>query len=254
MPEYYDRCLGPALFAPYAVHLAKVAAAQAPESVLEIAAGTGILTVELMCALPASRIIATDLNVAMAAWAAQRVSGSTWLVTDAGRLALRNACFDLAVCQFGVMFFPDKPLAFAEVARVLRPGGRFLFTAWDSVDTSHFPAALAAALADVTPDDSPDFLIRIPHGYHDPGQIRRDLQAGGLVVESIERLVLRGSAPSARVVAEGFSYGTPLHFALRERGGIEALTEALAEHMSRQLGPGPVESDLAGYVVSARRP
>ena len=199
MPEFYDRCLGPALFAPYASHLAGIAEAHAPESVLEVAAGTGVLTAELVRALPTARITATDLNAAMVAWAAHRVPGASWLVADAGCLAFPDGCFDLVVCQFGVMFFPDKPTAFAEAARVLRPDGRFLFTVWDSVDTSQFPAALVAALAEVIPADSPDFVVRIPHGYSDPGRIRRDVAAGGLTVESIERLVLRGSAPSARV-------------------------------------------------------
>jgi SAM-dependent methyltransferase len=254
MPEYYDRCLGPALFAPYASQLAEIIAAQAPRTVLEVAAGTGILTAELMQALPTARITATDLNAAMVTWAARRVSGPDWQVADAARLAFPDGYFDLVVCQFGVMFFPDKPAAFAEAGRVLRPDGHFVFTVWDSVDTSDFPAALVAALAEVTPDDPPDFVVRIPHGYHDLGRIRQDVTAGGLTVQSIERLVLRGTAPSARVIAEGFSYGTPLRFALQQRGDVEALIDALAERMTRQLGHGPVESELAGYVVTARRP
>jgi SAM-dependent methyltransferase len=253
MPEFYDRCLGPALFAPYAAQLARVAAGQAPRSVLEVAAGTGVLTAELVRALPAARITATDLNAAMVAWAARRVSGPAWLVTDAERLAFPDDCFDLVVCQFGVMFFPDKPTAFAEAARVLRPAGRVLFSVWDRVDTSHFPAALVAALAEVTPDDPPDFVVRIPHGYSELDQIRRDVAAGGLTVENVERLVLRGAVSSARVVAEGFGYGTPLRFALQQRGDLATLIDALAEQMTRQLGPGPVESDLAGYIVTARR-
>jgi hypothetical protein len=130
----------------------------------------------------------------------------------------------------------------------------FVFTVWDVVGTSHFPAALAAGLATITPDDPPDFVVRVPHGYHDPEQIRRDVAAGGLILERLERLVLRGSASSARAIAEGFCRGTPLRFALEERGDLEELTDALAEQMTGQLGPGPLEGDLAGYVVSARRP
>lgn len=254
MPEIYDRCLGPALFAPYARRLARIAAAHAPRTLLEIAAGTGIVTAELVRALPTVQITATDLNPAMVVWAAQRVGGPRWLPADAQCLQFRDASFDMIVCQFGVMFFPDKTKAFAEAARVLRPSGVFMFTVWDSVDTSHFPAALAACLAEVIPDDPPDFLVRIPHGYHDPYQLRLDVAAGGLVVESFERVVLRGSAPSARVIAEGFCYGTPLRFALQQRGDIEQLTEALAQRMTVQLGGGPVVGDLAGYVVSVRRP
>jgi SAM-dependent methyltransferase len=254
MPELYDRCLGPALFAPCAQRLARVVAEHAPQSVLEIAAGSGILTAELVRRMPAAQITATDLNPDMVSWGAQRVSGPTWLAADAQSLQFPDGSFDLIVCQLGVMFFPDKAGAFAEAARVLRPGGVFVFSVWDTVDTSPFPAALVSGLADVFPDDPPDFVVRIPHGYHDPDRIRLDIAAGGLVLDGIERFVLRGIAPSARRLAEGFCYGTPLRFALRERGDLEQHTEAVAERMTVRLGAGPVEGDLAGFVVSARRP
>jgi SAM-dependent methyltransferase len=254
MPEIYDRCLGPALFAPFAERLAKIVAARAPQSVLEVAAGTGILTAELVRTLPNAQITATDLNPAMVSWAARRVSGPTWLAADAQRLEFLDASFDVVVCQFGAMFFPDKPKAFAELARVLRPGGVLLFTVWDRVDTMDFAAAFVAGLAELIPDDPPDFLARIPHGYHDPDQVQLDVAAGGLVVESIDRLVLRGAAPSARVIAEGFCCGTPLRFELQARGDLDEFTHDLTEQMTLRLGAGPVESDLAGYVVSARQP
>jgi SAM-dependent methyltransferase len=254
MPEYYDRCLGPAVFAPYAQSLAGIAAAYAPRAVLEVAAGTGIVTSELVRAVPAARITATDLNPAMVAWAAQRVTRATWMPADAQRLQFRDASFDMIVCQFGVMFFPDKPKAFAEAARVLRPDGVFVFTVWDTIDTSPLTAAVIAGLADMIPDDPPDFLARIPHGYHDTDRVRLDIAAGGLVVESMERLVLRGTAPSARVVAEGFCYGTPLRFELEERGDVEQLTDELGDRMTVQFGAGPVEGDMAAYVVSTRVP
>ena len=253
MPEYYDRCLGPALFAPYAQCLAGIGATREPQALLEVAAGTGIVTAELVRALPTAQITATDLNPAMVAWAAQRVPAPAWLPVDAQRLPFRHASFDMMVCQFGVMFFPDKAKAFAEAARVLRPGGVFVFTAWDAVDTSDFPAAVVAGLAEVIRDDPPDFLARVPYGYHDPDQIRRDVVAGELGLESIERLVLPGTAPSARAIAEGFCYGTPLRFELQQRGDITEFTEELVERMTANLGAGPVECDLAAYVVTARR-
>jgi SAM-dependent methyltransferase len=254
MPEVYDRCLGPALFAPCAQQLAKIAAAHAPLSVLELAAGSGILTAELVRTLSSAQITATDLNRDMVSWAAQRVSGPTWLAADAQSLQFPNESFDMIVCQFGVMFFPDKAQAFAQAARVLRPGGVLVFSVWDAVDTSPFPAALVSGLAGVFPEDPPDFVARIPHGYHDPDRIRLDIAAGGLVLEDIERFVLRGTAASARTLAEGFCGGTPLRFALQERGDLAQATEAVAERMTARLGAGPVEGDLAGFVVSARRP
>jgi SAM-dependent methyltransferase len=253
MPETYDRRLGPALFAPFAVHLGAMAAALSPHRVLELAAGTGIATAELVRVLPEAVITATDLNPAMVSWAAEHVAGATWLPADAQHLDLPDSAYDLVVCQFGVMFFPDKPAAFAEAARVLEPTGTMVFTVWDAVAASPFPAAMVASLAAVLPEDPPSFIVRVPHGYADPAQIARDVEAGGLQPVSIERVVLRGQASSAQSLAEGFCLGTPLRFALEQRGPLDELTRSLADEMTARLGDGPIEGDLAAFVVTARR-
>ncbi|MCW2522674.1 MAG: ubiE 4 [Frankiales bacterium] len=253
MPEIYDRCLGPALFAPFAARIAAMAAALSPSRVLEIAAGTGVATAELVRALPSASITATDLNPAMVAWAAQRVSGPVWLTADAERLDFPDDSFDLVVCQFGVMFFPDKPAAFAEVARVLAPGGVLLFTVWDAVAGSDFPAALVAGLASVLPVDPPDFIVRVPHGYSDVERIRADLLAGGLSAVAVDRVVLRGRAASAQVLADGYCGGTPLRFALERRGSLASLTRDIGAEMTRRLGSGEVAGDLIGLVVTSIR-
>jgi SAM-dependent methyltransferase len=254
MPEVYDRCLGPALFQPFAVDLARRAAALKPSRVLELAAGTGVATAELVRALPSAAITATDLNPAMVAWAGERVPGPDWSTADAQRLDFADRAFDLVVCQFGVMFFPDQAAAVAEIGRVLVPGGAFVFTVWDTIEGSAFPSAVASALAAVLPVDPPDFLTRVPHGYADADRIRADVEAGGLQVAAIERVTLRGQAPSAQVLADGFCRGTPLRFALQARGSLEALTSEIGAELTRALGAGPVESDLLAITVTATRP
>lgn len=251
MPEIYDECLGPALFAPYAAHLGQVAASGDARRVLEIAAGTGIATAELVRNLPDARITATDLNPAMVEWASARVPEARWEQADATSLRFSDGSFDLVVCQFGVMFFPDKPAAFAEAARTLGVGGRLLFSTWDVVEASPFPAAMVAALRTVLPEDPPDFISRVPHGYHSADRIERDLRSGGLEVVSLDRVVLRGHAVSAESLTRGFCLGTPLRFALAERGSPAELVPALGSEMVALLGDGPLSADLAAYVVVA---
>lgn len=251
MPEVYERFLVPALFAPYAELLAQRATAEAPASVLEVAAGTGALTRALVAALPAARVTATDLNPAMVSWSARRVPEADWQVADALDLPVPDGSVDLVACQFGVMFVPDKVAAFAEAARALVPQGALLCSTWDRVETSPFPEALVAAVAEVLPVDPPDFVARIPHGYADPEQVAADLRAAGLVA-SIEPTVLTGRAPSAAALAMGFCQGTPLRFALEARGDLAELTDAVAAAMTARLGDGPVKGGLAGFVITGR--
>lgn len=253
MPAAYDEHLGSALFQPYAQELARRASALEPRRVLEIAAGTGIVTRALVAALPAAEVIATDLNPPMVAWAAERCPGATWRVANAQALDEQPSSYDLVVCSFGAMFFPDRPAADAEVARVLRPGGTFLATIWDRVEDNELAAVLMAVLGDLLPDATPDFVVRIPHGYADPERIRADLEAGGLQVDDVERVALRGTATSARAAADGFCLGSPLRFGLAERGDLTELRTRIGEEMERRLGPGPVEGALSAYVATARR-
>lgn len=254
MPEVYDECLGPALFAPFAARVAAAAAARSPKRVLELAAGTGILTAELVRALPGAEITATDLNPAMVGWGAGRVPGPSWHQADAQHLDFPDGRFDLVACQFGAMFFPDKPAAFAEAARVLAPGGTALYAIWDRVEASGLPAAMAESLRAVLPENPPDFIVRVPHGYCEPDRIAADLRAGGLVEVGIERVVLRGEAASAAELTRGFCLGTPLRFALQERGSLPELADRLAEQMRARLGDGPVAGELAAFLVTAAAP
>jgi len=161
IPELYDSQLVPMIFATYAADLAKRVAARAPSRVLETAAGTGAVTRAMALALPAdTEIVATDLNQPMLDRAAATGTARpvTWQLADAARLPFDDASFDVVVCQFGAMFFPDKPRAFAEARRVLRRGGVLLFNVWDRVEENEFADTVTAALAGLFPSDPPRFM------------------------------------------------------------------------------------------------
>ncbi len=248
MPEAYDRWLGPAIFRPFAVDLAARVARYQPSRLLEIAAGSGVLTRELVAASPAGQVTATDLNPAMVSLGAERVPTARWEQADAMRLPFPDGCFDLVVSQFGVMFFPDKPAAFAEARRVLGPGGHLVFNTWDAVGTHDFAAALVAGLDLAFPGDAPTFVVGVPHGYSDRDQVVRDLAAGGLEIVTVESLALEGHAGSAADVAAGFCMGTPLRTAIEARADLTATLAVIAEEMGRRLGPGPVTARMKAYV------
>jgi SAM-dependent methyltransferase len=182
IPELYSRYLEPLLMQPYAAELAARLTGLASGRLLEIAAGTGVVTRALARTLPeAVRITATDLNQQMLDFAATRPGTARveWRQADALALRFEDGAFDAVVCQFGAMFFPDKQAAFREVRRFLKPGGRFLFDVWDRIEENEIADTLTAAVVARFHDEGLRFLARTPHGYHDTDAIRRDLARAG---------------------------------------------------------------------------
>jgi SAM-dependent methyltransferase len=253
MAETYDRHLGPTVFHPFAVDLVRRAAGTAAHRVLEVAAGSGVVTRELVGALPDATLVATDLNPAMVRTGAERVPRAHWAVVDGQRLPFRDRGFDLLVCQFGIMFLPDKPAAFAQARRVLAPGGRLLFTTWDALHTHGFERAVTVGLRRAFPDDPPRFLEQIPHGYHDLAQVVADVRAGGFTAVCAETVTVTGHAASAAALAVGYCTGTPLRAGIVGRGDLASTTARVEEALTAQLGAGPIEAEMSAHVVEAVR-
>jgi SAM-dependent methyltransferase len=259
IPKFYDTYLVPLIFEPYATDLVKRLSSRPLTRILEIAAGTGVVTRALASALPESvAIVATDLNQAMLEYAAASGIGRAieWREADAMRLPFADCTFDAVVCQFGVMFFPDKPRAFAEARRVLRPGGVFVFSVWDQIEENEFADTVTEALKTVFPDDPPLFLARTPHGYHDASVIERDLEEGGFSASPrIDTVDAISRATSPGIPAIAYCQGTPL------RNEIEALdssrlgeaTNIAAEAISKRFGRDGVEGKIQAHVVTIER-
>lgn len=259
IPQLYDEYLVPLIFEPYAVDLAERVAARGPARILEIAAGTGVVTRRLAAALPeASAIVATDLNPGMIARAREVGTARPveWQPADAMALPFADASFDAVVCQFGVMFFPDKAKAFAETRRVLQPGGAFLFNAWDRIEDNEFADVVTAALATAFPADPPRFMARTPHGYHDTAAIARDLAGGGFEKKAeIVTLTRRSRAPSPHHAAIAYCQGTPLRGEIeaRDAARLGEATEIAAAAIARRFGSGPIDARIQAHVATVER-
>jgi SAM-dependent methyltransferase len=254
IPDLYDRHLGPCLFAPYAADLARRLKALAPARVLETAAGTGIVTRAIAEALPAAAIVATDLNQDMLDHAATKSGASnvTWRQADAQALPFADGAFDAVACQFGAMFFPDQPRAFAEARRVLRAGGRFVFSVWDRIEDNELGHLVTEALAARFPDDPPRFLPRTPYGHFDRDVYRRALGDAGFGDVEVETVTLCGRA-TARDAAIGFCQGSPLAAEIEARapGALAATTDEVAAAIAARLGAGVVDSKMQAFVFNA---
>jgi ubiquinone/menaquinone biosynthesis C-methylase UbiE len=257
--EMYERYLVPLIFDPYASEMAQRVARLAPKDVLEIAAGTGVVTRALARHLPANvHIVATDLNQPMIDHAAQ--IGTTraveWRQADAMQLPFPDASFDVVVCQFGVMFFPDKPRAFAEAQRVLRPGGAFIFSVWDRIEENEMVCVVANELKAMFPENPPLFMERTPHGYHDRAAILRDLFAGGFTTPpTIDTVAKRSRAPSALEPALAYCQANPWKHEIDANNSSKPsrATARCAEALAARFGSGPIEGKIQAHIVSVRR-
>jgi SAM-dependent methyltransferase len=259
IPKLYETHLVPLIFEPYARDLARRLGSRRPSRVLEVAAGTGVVTRALACVLPESvSIVATDLNQAMLDQAAAVGSAHAveWRQADAQRLPFPDGSFDAVVCQFGVMFFPDRPKAFAEARRVLEPGGTLIFSVWDRIAENEFADTVTSALESVFPEDPPRFLARTPHGYHEPGAIQRDLASGGFRgAPRIETVAARSRASSARIPAVAYCQGTPLRNEIeaRDAARLGEATDAAAQAVARRFGRGAVDGKIQAHIVTIER-
>jgi SAM-dependent methyltransferase len=259
IPGVYDSHMVPLIFEPYAADLATRLAARPVSRVLEIAAGTGVVTRALAAALPGTvGLVATDLNQAMLDRAAAiGVSRPVqWRQADANQLPFPDEAFDAVVCQFGAMFFPDRARAFSEARRVLRSGGVFMFSVWDRLEDNEFADTVTTALEAVFPADPPRFMARVPHGYHDVGVIRRDLASGGFTATPVVSTITeRSRAATARIVAVAYCQGTPLRNEIeaRDASRLGEATDAAAEAIARRFGPGPVDAKMQAHVIVVDR-
>jgi len=255
IPELYDTYLVPLIFEPYAVDLVNRLASRSPTRVLEIAAGSGVVTRTLASVLPDSvSIVATDLNQPMLDQASTLGTERPveWRQADAMQLPFQDGMFDAVVCQFGVMFFPGKSKAFAEAHRVLSPGGAFIFNVWDRIKENEFADTVTKALESLFPTDPPRFLARTPHGYYDCPTIERDLAMGGFTTSpQITTVAARSRAKSSRVPAIAYCQGTPLRNEIEARdvSRLGEATDIAAEAIAQRFGPGAVDGKMQAHIV-----
>jgi SAM-dependent methyltransferase len=252
----YDEYLVPLIFQPYATDVANRLVTRPLSRVVEVAAGTGVATRALASALPDSvSIVATDLNQAMLERASAMGTARPveWRQADALRLPFADDTCDAVVCQFGVMFFPDRVKAFAEARRILRPGGVYIFSVWDQIGVNEFADTVTTALESIFPADPPRFLARTPHGYHDPATIQRDLASGGYVRPAeLATVPARSRAASSRVPAIAYCQGTPLRNEIeaRDPAALGEATNVAAQALAERFGAGEIDGRIQARVVT----
>ena len=257
IPDVYDALLVPLIFEQYADDLAVRTAALSPNSILEVAAGSGVVTRAAVAAVPTgTRYVASDLNPPMLGRAAavqtepDRVE---WLPANALDLPFADDDFDVVLCQFGAMFFPDRIKAYSEARRVLRPGGSFIFNMWDRIAENEFADAVTNSLAETFPADPPRFLGRTPHGFYDHATFHQELAAAGFGRITIEPLDAISRAARPAIPAIAYCQGTPLRNEIEKLAdpSLEEATSLATGAIADRFGNGEVEGRIRAFVITA---
>ncbi len=257
VPKTYHAHLVPLIFEDYARDLVARLGPCGGQRILELACGTGVVTREIARAMPSdATLIATDINEAMIEVARPYVGADArvkFQKVDACELPFADASFDAIVCQYGVMFFPDRVKAMREARRVLVPGGRYLFNVWDSLEHNPIPRAVHETVAAIFPENPPMFLAKMPYGWSDRGEIERVVRAGGFANCTIETVGFPCVAPTAEDAARGFIEGTPLLAGLAERGVKDPVEQrrAATKVLAEKFGERPCRSTKRAVVVVA---
>ena len=257
IPAAYDRYLGPILFQPYAEDLAARLHVEENGSVLELACGTGILTRVLRTHLPSTvKLTATDLNEPMFRHAAAKFGKGEaveWLQADACSLPFGDRMFDAVVCQFGIMFVPDKALAAREAHRVLKPGGIFLFNVWDAMERNALVQLAHLTIASFFEKDPPTFY-QVPFSYYDQAEIKRVLAEAGFREIKIDIIPKISAVERVEDAAEGLVHGNPVAVAITERDAslLPVITDAVAKAIQDQFGETNIRAPMRAIVAQAR--
>jgi len=256
IPENYDRGLGPHIFEDYGRELADRVARCRPADVLELAAGTGIVSRMLRDSLDARcKLIATDLNEPMLGVARAKFSDGedvSFKVADAQALPFDDGMFDAVACQFGIMFFPDKLASMREARRVLRPKGRYIFNVWGSFEDNPFARVANDVVCEFFPDDPPGFY-QVPFSYHDEEEISGLLREAGFDAVEVETQRIEKTVEDFELFAQGIVFGNPIAEEIRSRGGVtpESVKETVLKAFRREFGAEPATMPLRAISITA---
>ena len=255
IPANYERYLGPFLFEPYAIDLVSRLQDKKYNDILEIACGTGRVTKHLASSVKYDTLTATDLNPDMIDVAKEKVPDKKikWLAADAMELPFENNSFDLVVIQFGVMFFPDKLKGLSEARRVLKPGGKLIFSTWDK--TENVPGIYEGrnVIESYFEGDPPKFYS-IPFSMHDEKELRDLPTDAGFKKVKVELVTKEGHSSSTADLSIGIVEGNPIYLAIKEKD--PSLVSRISAHVTKTLTEkygASITVPLKAWVVEASK-
>ena len=170
-------------------------------------------------------------------------------------LPFDDQVIDCIACQFGTMFFPDKVLSYKEAARVLKPGGQYVFNTWGTLQQCPFAQAAIEASAQFFTGAPPGFY-KVPFSYADPDVVTADIANAGFQNIQAEQVCIQKTVAEPAEFARGLVFGNPLIDEITQHGGIDPQEVAIAIHQALldRFGNDPMSMPLLATVFTATAP
>jgi SAM-dependent methyltransferase len=223
------------------------------ERVLDVGCGGGKATIAAARMVqPAGSVVGADISAALLSLARQRAAGSDWVTFQLADMQVDHVGgggFDVVMSQFGVMFFDEPVVAFRNLARHLRPGGRLGFACWQAMDRNPwFVGPVLAPFVPAPPPLAPGKSPTGPFAFGDPDRVRDILQDAGFTGIRVELHAHEVDVPESAVVDDA-----QLVFMGVGTDAIDDARKAVASLMERfATDDGMRRFPLAFQIVNAR--
>lgn len=242
------------MFVHYAARALELAALPPGAEVLDVACGPG--TLAFLAAEQGAQVQAIDFAPAMIEALKARLRTTPAAIEaqvgDGMYLPYGSASFDAAFSMFGLMFFPERARGFAELFRVLRPGGVAVISSWQPMDRAPLLAAPFAALAPFLPPSPPRSMPLTQVVDH-----QMELGAAGFEAIEVVSVLHAFEAPSTEALWQGYQRNNAVIVAVREHMAPEVwaqASEAVQAHLVATFGPGPQRVEMPAWIACGRKP
>lgn len=243
-----------ALFRQWSRPLLDAADVTADDHVLDVACGTGIVAREALTRVgPTGSVTGIDIGPGMLTVAREIEPRVTWIEGDATQLPFDDGLFDAVVCQFGLMFFPDRARAVVEMLRCVKPGRTAAVAVWESLEQSEAYPITVDLLQRLAGPAAAEAL-RAPFVLGDTTALTQLFEEAGASALSIETRHGTARFPSVRSMVEADVRGwLPIMGVLLDDDLIEQIL-AEAEDVLRQFvqPDGTMVFDAPAHIVTAQ--